>query len=86
MELNQNKTKISYVSQGYKFLGFEIRLSVRHSRIKRVLIKQLGKYERTLRRTTSRQLTIEPDSKRLLDRLKYLNFCRKDGFPIGKHP
>jgi retron-type reverse transcriptase len=86
IELDQGKTKISYVSQGYKFLGFEIRLSVNHSRIKRVLIKQSGKYERILRRTTSRQLTIEPDSKRLLNRLKYLNFCRKDGFPIGKPP
>ena len=86
MELDQDKTKISYVSQGYKFLGFEIRLIVRRSRIKRLLIKQSGKYEKVLKKIISRQLTIEPDSKRLLDQLKYRNFCRKDGFPIGKLP
>lgn len=84
MELDHDKTKISYVKHGYKFLGFEVRLSVNHSRIKRVLIKNKGKYDRSLRRTTSRQLTIEPDSSRILNRLRSLRFCRNDNFPLGK--
>ena len=83
--LNDKKTKITFISEGYKFLGFEIRMRTKNHRFKRVLNKDLhGKYSRALKRTTSRQLTIEPDKKRLLKKLKMLKFCNAKYEPIGK--
>lgn len=85
MELDTDKTKITRVERGYTFLGFEIRRSVKNPRLKRVLQKNTNKiYQRNLRRTTSRQLTIEPHSKRILERLLALKMCKKDYTPIAK--
>jgi len=42
------------------------------------------KFVRVLKRTTSRQITVEPDSDRILKRLKHLKLCNKDYFPIGR--
>lgn len=84
MLLDTEKTKITRVSEGYKFLGFEIRMSIKNIKTTRVLMSTKNGYRRPLRRTTSRQLTIEPDSKRLLERLRLLSFCNKDYKPQGK--
>lgn len=85
MELDIEKTKITYASKGYKFLGFEIRLNIKKPKLTRVLQKHgSGSYSRPLKRTTSRQITIEPDSDRILKRLKLQKMCRTDGFPLGK--
>lgn len=85
MQLDDDKTKITFASDGYKFLGFEIRLSIKNPKLKRVLLKNTnGKYIQTLKRTTSRQLTIEPDSDRILKRLIALKMCNKQYMPKGK--
>jgi group II intron reverse transcriptase/maturase len=85
MQLDKEKTKITRASEGYKFLGFEIRLNIKEPKLARVLQKhKKGNYTRTLKRTTSRQLTIEPDSDRILKRLKLLKFCNKNYEPRGK--
>jgi hypothetical protein len=86
MDLDLEKTKITQASDGYKFLGFEIRLDTRKPKLMRVLQKDRnGIYSRPLKRTTSRRITIEPDKNRLLKRLKRLKMCRKNNaFPIGK--
>jgi len=85
MQLDEEKTKITHASESYKFLGFEIRLNIKKPKLARVLQKHKnGNYTRTLKRTTSRQLTIEPDSDRILRRLKLLKFCNKNYEPRGK--
>jgi group II intron reverse transcriptase/maturase len=85
MELDSEKTKITYVQNGYKFLGFEIRLMVENPRQTRVLSRHPnGTYSRSLKRTTSRQFTVEPDTNRILKRLLALKMCRPNGFPLGK--
>lgn len=85
MELDKKKTKISLISNGYKFLGFEIRLNNDTLRQKMVLTRSKGIYYRGLRRITPRLLTIEPDSFELLKRLKLLNMYREhDNMPLGK--
>lgn len=43
-----------------------------------------GIWSRPLRRTTSRTITIEPDKKRILKRLKLQNFCNGSNEPIAK--
>lgn len=87
MDLDLAKTKITYVADGYKFLGFEIRLRIKKPKIMRVtqyVPQSKQRYSRTLKRTTSRQLTVEPDSNRILKRLKRIGFCNKFYFPTGK--
>ena len=85
MELDAEKTKITYASKGYKFLGFEIRANNTNPKITRVLQRHSsGTYTRSLKRTTSRQITIEPDSDRILKRLQRLKIYRTNGFPLGK--
>ena len=85
MELDVEKTKITHTTEGYKFLGFEIRLRQTKPKIRRVLAFQPdGTYNRPLKRTTSRMITIEPDSDRILNRLKINKFCDKEYMPIGK--
>lgn len=85
MQLDVKKTKITHASEGYKFLGFEIRLSIKTPKLARVLQKhQKGHFTRTLKRTTSHQLTIEPHSERILKRLKLLKFCNEKYEPRGR--
>ena len=76
MQLDGGKTKVSHLSKGYKFLGFEIRKSIKNPKIMRIRQKnKKGKCSIRTRRTTSRQITIEPDSKRVLKKLKMLKMC-----------
>ena len=85
MELDDDKTSTTFMSEGYKFLGFEIRRKSTKPKITKVLSKtETGKYVRTYQRTTSRMLTIEPDSGRILKRLRLLGMCNQKNFPIGK--
>lgn len=86
MELDEEKTKITRASKGYTFLGFEIRSGTQKNiKQKRVLLKHKnGKFTRTLRRTTSRVITVEPDKKRILNRLKILQFCDRNYKPKAK--
>lgn len=85
IELGTKKIKVSYASEGYKFLGFEVRLVIKVPKQKMVLTKHRKLYARILRRTSFRQLTIEPDSSRLLKRMKLLNMYReKDNMPLGR--
>lgn len=86
MELDEEKTKITHASDGYKFLGFEIRLRTSKPKLARVLMKnkRTNKYTRPLRRTTSRKITIEPDNDKIFKRLVAQGFCTKDGEPRGK--
>jgi len=84
MELDDDKTSITFVSEGYKFLGFEIRMDVTKPKITKVLCKSKGKYIQTYQRTTSRLQTIKPDNDRILKRLRLLGICNQKNFPIGK--
>lgn len=85
MLLDKDKTKIAQMGKGYKFLGFEIRMDVRKPKLKRVLLKDKnGNYQRPLRRTTSRIITIEPDKDRILQRLKLLKVSDKNNQPQAK--
>lgn len=86
MELDEEKTCITRTSKGYKFLGFEIRRNIKNPKFTKFLQKTVkpGKYTRFLKRTTSLQLTIKPDSSRILKRLTLLNMCSKKYFPLGK--
>jgi group II intron reverse transcriptase/maturase len=85
MQLDEEKTKITHASEGYKFLGFEIRLNIKKPKLARVLQESSkGNFTRTLKRTTSRQLTIEPDSNRILKRLRLFKFCNEKYEPRGK--
>lgn len=81
MQLDEEKTKITHATEGYKFLGFEIRINIKHPRLKKVLTTSKGIKHRTLKRTTSRQLTIEPDSSRILKRLSHKRFCNENYEP-----
>jgi len=84
MDLDVEKTKITQVSKGYKFIGFENRLNIKPPRLKRVLQKsKSGVYSRPLKRTTSHQITIEPDTERIFKRLKLLKFCDITGKAKG---
>ena len=84
MSLDEDKTKISFVSKGYKFLGFEVRQSRKNPKKTLVLQKTPKGYVRYLKRTTSRQLTIEPHSDRILKRLKLEEFCNNKFEPRAK--
>lgn len=88
LSLDSEKTKITHVADGYTFLGFEIRR--RHSGIKQRFVTQKTrsahgeKYYRILKRTTSKQITIEPHSDRILKRLFMKGFCDKEFKPQAK--
>jgi hypothetical protein len=84
MDLDQEKNKITHVIKGYKFLGFEIRMNIKKPKMMFVLNKTKSGYFRSLCKTTSRLLTIELDSQRILKRLRLLNMCKEDHTPIGK--
>jgi hypothetical protein len=85
MQLDDEKTKISRVSEGYKFLGFEVRMLTDNVK-QRLTLQKLsnGKYVRTLKRITSRMITIEPNSDRILNILKLDQFCNGNYEPRAK--
>ena len=71
MKFDEKKAKITHASDGCKFLGFEIRLNIKKPKVTFVTQKnKQGKYVRFLQRTTSRQLTIETDSGKILQKIK----------------
>ena len=84
MELDNEKTLISKLTDGFNFLGYTIKMysnkqykiSLCHQSIK-------GKHLRYQRRTTSRKINIFPDKKRLLSKLYTLKFTKQNGYPIG---
>lgn len=82
MQLDNDKTKITRISKGYTFLGFEIRMLTEKPKQAFILQKNQGpnkdKTNRVLKRTTSRMITIEPDSNRILTRLQRNQFCDKN--------
>ena len=85
IQLDDDKTKITRVFKGYKFLNFEIRLF--NSNVKQLLTLQKlsnGIYIRSLRRRTSKMITVEPDSDRILNKLKLYKFCNKNFEPRAK--
>ena len=85
IKLNNKKTKIIPYSKGFKFLGFEIKMKRKKTRLVQVLTKTVkGKKEKTLRRTTSRNVTVSPDNQKILKKLKKLKMFKKNYFPIGK--
>lgn len=85
IKLDEDKIKITFISEGYKFLGFSIRLNVKKPKIRFVTQETAkNKFSRHLKRTISRQLTIESDSEEILQRLKATNFCNNDYKPRGK--
>lgn len=83
LELDENKTFTTKLVNGFDFLGFTIRMgSGEDSKIMRVYQPKLQK--RTLRRTTSRKITIYPCKKRVLNKLVTGKFCKlPDLVPIG---
>lgn len=89
MKLDKKKINILSIVDGYKFLGFEIRMIIKKPKLMKVLTVsrkrgKKGKCVRGLKRIISRKITIEPDSERLLKKLKYNEFCDEKYFPIGK--
>lgn len=84
MELDPDKTLISHIQSGFKFLGFSIKMYTKdQTRLKRMIIKKENRFSRITRRTTSRKITIIPDKDRLLRNLEIRKFCNKQKFPIG---
>lgn len=76
IDLDKEKTKISQISKGYKFLGFEIRKLIKNPKI--MCVRQKSKINKLFIitcRTTSCQIIVEPDSKRLLAKLQRLQIC-----------
>lgn len=85
MQLNEEKTKIIHGSKGYKFLGFEVRMQIGKRKLQRVLKKNVVPFSmRSLKRTTLKSVTIEPDSDKILERLKLNSFCNSEYEPRAK--
>lgn len=82
MQLDIKKTKISRVSNGYDFLGFNIQLT-NDKKITRETRKYRNKYLRALRKTIRRVLRITPDVNRIIKRLKLQKICDKKGKSIA---
>jgi group II intron reverse transcriptase/maturase len=85
MELDNEKTLITKLTNGISFLGYNLNMyTPKQNKITHTLIKKDNRLSRILRRTTSRKITICPDKKRLLKNLTIKKFCDNNYFPIGK--
>lgn len=84
MELDLKKTKITRINEGFRFLGYNIKMNTKEQN-KIAYSTQVirNKPKRFKRRTTSRKITIIPDKRRLLKNLKLKGFTNNNGFPIG---
>lgn len=85
MELDQDKTKISKLTDGFCFLGYSIRM-YDNKTCKRMTIlrrKPGGGYNRFLKKTTSRVVNCIPDMTRLRNKLIRERFCLKDYWPTA---
>lgn len=84
LELDINKTTISRLTDGFKFLGFSIKMNdIRQNKIVKVTLPK--NKLRFKRRSTSRKITIIPDKDRILMNLKEKKFCNSLYYPIGLH-
>lgn len=84
MQLDDKKTKITRVRDGYHFLGFEVRMLVENPRRRFVLQTTAKGKTRMLKRITQREITIEPYSDRILNRLKMNQFCNSKYEPRAR--
>jgi RNA-directed DNA polymerase len=89
MELDKDKTLISRIDKGFAFLGFHIKQwGIDQNKIAYVLKNKDNPEIRTTRhqkRTTSRQISVYPDSARIHTNLLRNNFCvSTDLTPIAK--
>lgn len=86
MELDQEKTAISRIDEGFSFLGFNIKTSTpNQNKITFVTWKSKNTVKRFLKRTTSRKITIYPDKNKLLKNLKHKKFCSGEkSFPLAQ--
>lgn len=83
LKLDEDKTLITKLTNGFNFLGFSLRMGSPED-VKIMKTYQPALQKRTLRRTTSRKITIYPDKDRILSRMVEKGFCRKtDLLPIG---
>lgn len=83
LTLDEEKTFITKLTNGFNFLGFSLRMGSPEN-VKIMKTYQPQHRIRTLRRTTSRKITIYPDKDRVLNRMVEKGFCRKQDFmPIG---
>lgn len=82
MQLDSDKTKITYISEGFQFLGFDIKMATSNKQ-KRVTMKSRDKYIRVLQRTYNRRLVISPDVNRIIKRLKLQGMCDVNGRPVA---
>jgi hypothetical protein len=85
MELDNDKTLITKITNSISFLGFTIQMNKpKQNKITHTLIKKDNRLSRILRRTTSRKISIYPDKHRILKNLTVKKFCNNNYFPIGK--
>ncbi len=90
LTLDQDKTQVSRLEDGFNYLGFTVKSSkpksMKYKRIMRKTIKENKIiYTRYLMRTTSRKIKLTPDKKKILSNLIIQKFCRKkDQMPIAK--
>jgi len=82
MQLDTDKTKITYISEGFKFLGFDI-TRLRNNKQKLVAMRSGNNYYRILQRTLSHRFLITPDADRIIKRLKLQRMCDKNGKPMA---
>lgn len=82
MQLDSDKTKITYISEGFNFLGFDIKMVTTDKQTK-ITTRNRGKFLRILQRTQSRRFVITPDANRVIKRLKLQRICDKNGKPMG---
>jgi group II intron reverse transcriptase/maturase len=78
MELDVEKTKITQYTEGFNFLGFNIRLE--KGTKQKLITRKFGKvHTRVMQRTMARVIQISPDAKRILKRLKQQNMMNDKG-------
>ena len=85
LELDESKTIINRLDNGFSFLGYRIKSTgVKNSRIKHIHRVVNGKHQRYLKRTTVRKITIYPDSKRIFQKLCHNKFCDPNLNPVAR--
>jgi group II intron reverse transcriptase/maturase len=86
LELDETKTILSKLINGFQFLGYSIKMTTPKQNKKTYVLSTIHqKTTRVLKRTTSRKITVTPDKKRLLSRLVERQFCEAHNhFPTGK--
>jgi len=78
MTLDVEKTKITQFTEGFNFLGFNIRLEKSNKQLG-IRRKTPSGYNRILQRSMARVVQITPDHKRIIKRLKQQNMVNNKG-------